>query len=228
MRLLIIALSICVSTTAFAKPKKNHTKLVAKYEEPDTWANRANFFFGASAGVAIPQGADGLASSAGIELGIAPDSGIGFGLHAVWMDKPPGAPAIGIEPARWGFGATANLRYYFETIGPLSLFPSFSIGFLAGPDRVTGLNQVMPLIDPGIGAKVRFGPMYCTFEFGLSGFTIPFVGVSVGYEGDRHADRAEAWAREQEEAEREAAEEREEEGERNAAPPAPPPPAPAS
>jgi hypothetical protein len=217
MRLLIIALSLCVSTTAFAK-KKSHEKLVAKYEEPDTWSNRANFFFGAGAGVAIPQGADGLATSAGVEMGIAPESGLGFGLHAVWMDKPPGAPAIGIQPARWGFGATANLRYYFQTIGPLSLFPSFSLGFLAGPDRVSGLNQVMPLVDPGIGAKVRLGPMYVTFEFGLSGFTIPFVGVALGYEGDRRADRAEAWAREQEDAARDAAEEKEEERQQNAAP----------
>lgn len=206
MRALLIAV-VCTVTSAHAAPKLTHARLVEKYEEPSTWANRSNFFFGAKGSVAIPQGAYGLASLAGIEMGIAPDSGFGMSLNVFWMSRSPGAPIFGIQPGSYGFGASANFRFYIQTIGPLSLYPSASLGFLAGPDG-EGRNQVLPLMNPGFGAKVRLGPFYVTFDFGLSGFTIPFVGLAAGYEGDRRADRAEAWAAEQERKAREAEEER--------------------
>ena len=206
MRHLIAALSFCFAGTALAQVRSAHAKLVEKYEEPTNWANRSNFYFGARGGVAIPQGAFGLAPSVGLEMGIAPDSGFGMGLNVIYMDKQPGAPLLGIQPGLYGFGATANFRYYIQTIGPLTLYPVMSVGFLAGPDG-SGRNQVLPLLNPGIGAKVRAGPFYCSFDFGLSGLTIPFVGVSVGYEGDRRSDRAEAWAQKKEELAREQAEE---------------------
>lgn len=225
MRHLLIVLSLCSSGAAFAETTLAHARLVDKYEEDVTWANRSNFFFGARGGIAIPAGAVGLAPSAGIEMGIAPDFGFGLGVNVIWMNQPPGAPVFGIQPASWGFGATAAFKYYFPTIGPLTLFPSMSIGFLAGPD-LQGRNQVLPLLNPGFGAKLRMGAIYASFEFGLSGFTIPFVSVALGYEGDRRHDRAEAWALKQEE---EAAE-KAEELQRQQSLPAPtvPPPPPAS
>ncbi len=58
-------------------------------------------------------------------------------------------------------------------------------------------------------AKVKGGAFYASFEFGLSGFTIPFVTVALGYEGDRRHERAEAWAFEKEQLAREQAEENE-------------------
>lgn len=207
MRSLLLA-AICAATAAPAAiPKTTHARLVQKYEEPATWANRSNFFVGARGSIAIPQGAEGLAPLVGIELGIAPDSGFGLSLNMIWMDRSPGAPMFGIQPGNFGFGASANFRYYFQTVGPLTLYPAFSIGFLAGPDPA-GKNQVLPMINPGFGAKVKAGPFYVSFDFGLSAFTIPFVGASVGYEGNRREERAEAWATEQEEKAREEAEER--------------------
>ncbi len=88
---------------------------------------------------------------------------------------------------------------------PAYLAIGATVGFLAGPDE-QGLNQVLPMINPGFGAKVKFGPFYCGFDFGLSGLTIPYIGLAIGYEGDRRRDRAEAWATKQEELAREAAE----------------------
>lgn len=206
MRLITVAV-LCAATSALAIPKTTHARLVEKYEEPNTWANRSNFFVGARASIAIPQGAVGIAPLAGIELGIAPDYGFGISMNMIWMERSPGAPMFGIQPGNYGFGASANFRYYFQTVGPLTLYPAFSIGFLAGPDPM-GKNQVLPMINPGFGAKVRAGPFYVSFDFGLSAFTIPFVGASVGYEGNRREERAEAWANDQEEKAREAEEER--------------------
>jgi len=224
MRHLLVVLSLCTASTALAETRSAHARLVSKYEEPKTWANRSNFYFGARGGIAIPAGAVGLAPSAGIEMGIAPDTGFGMGLNVIWMNQPPGAPVFGIQPALWGLGATANFRYYFQTIGPLTLYPLMSVGFLAGPD-LAGRNQVLPLFNPGFGAKVRAGSFYGAFEFGLSGFTIPFIGISVGYEGDRRQDRAEAWALEKEELEREQAEDLQQQ---QSQPQLTPPPAPQS
>ena len=154
MRHLLIVLSVCLGSTAFAQAKLSHAKLVEKYEETSTWANRSNFYFGARGGIAIPPGAIGLAPSAGVELGIAPDYGFGMGLNVIWMNKPPGVPVFGIQPADYGFGASVNFRYYIQTIGPLTLYPSMSVGFLAGPGP-DGRNQVLPLFNPGVGAKVK-------------------------------------------------------------------------
>lgn len=207
MRHLLVATCLAAAS-AVAAPKLTHARLVEKYEEPAIWSNRSNFYFGARGAVAIPQGAAGLASMAGVEMGIAPDYGFGMGLNVIWMERSPGAPMFGIQPGRFGFGASANLRYYIQTVGPLTLYPVASLGFLAGPDAA-GLNQVLPLLNPGFGAKVKAGSFYVSFDFGLSGFTIPFIGISVGYEGDRRRDRAEAWATEKETRAREAAEERE-------------------
>ena len=150
----------------------------------NTWTNRASFFIGARGGIAFPPGAVGLAPSAIIELGVAPPTGFGFGVRAMWMNNPPGVPFLGLKPAAYGFGALADFRYYIETIDPLIIYPTIALGFLAGPDRITQQNAVLPLFNLGVGAKVKFGNLYLSFEFGVSGFTIPYVGISVGYDGD--------------------------------------------
>lgn len=64
------------------------------------------------------------------------------------------------------------------------------MGFLAGPERVSLKNSAMPLFNPGVGVKVKFGNVYASFKFGFAGFTIPFVAVSVGYEGDSKQSKA--------------------------------------
>ena len=150
----------------------------------NTWTNRASFFIGARGGVAFPPGAVGLAPNVSIELGVAPPTGFGFGVRAMWMNNPPGVPFLGLKPAAYGFGALADFRYYIETIDPLIIYPTIALGFLAGPDRITQQNAVLPLLNLGVGAKVKFGNLFLTFEFGVSGFTIPYVAISVGYDGD--------------------------------------------
>src|SRR5207253_2679887 len=102
--MLTLLISPCL---ALAEARSPHERLVSKYEEPDTWTNRANFYAGARGGVAIPAGATGLAPSAGLEVGVANDFGIGFGLHVIWMDNPPGAPALNVPQGLYGFGALA-------------------------------------------------------------------------------------------------------------------------
>ena len=203
MRNMIAIAVTVVCTSAFGEARSVHAKLVDKYEEPETWTNRSNFYVGVRGGIAVPAGATSLAPSAGLELGVAPDFGFGFGLHVIWMNHPPGAPAFGIPPGEFGFGALADIRFNFPTIEPLTLYPSLSIGFLAGPATGDGRNMVLPLVNPGFGAKVKLGNFYGSFEFGFAGFTIPYVTVGFGYEGDRRKERAEKWAREQEEEARE-------------------------
>jgi hypothetical protein len=110
--------------------------------------------------------------------------GFGFSMRTLWMDNPPGAPVLGLRPASYGFGALADLRYYFRAVEPLTIYPTLSLGFLAGPERGTNTNAVLPLFNPGVGMKCKAANFYATFEFGLSGFTIPFVALSIGFEGD--------------------------------------------
>ena len=139
----------------------------------------------------------GCGPDARVEPGGTEDNGAGFGIHAIWMNAPPGAPFLGVSAAKFGIGALADFRYYFATIEPLTLYPTLSAGFLAGPGVGNGGNAVLPLINPGFGAKVRMGSVYAAFEFGFAGFTIPYVALCFGFQGDRHKERAEAWAREQ-------------------------------
>src|SRR5262245_5480442 len=95
---------------------------IEEFEEPDTWSNRANFYVGAHGGVAIPAGAIGVAPTAGFEVGVANSLGFGFGLHAMWMHKTPGAPFLNIPPTDWGLGAMLDVRFYFPTLAPLTLY----------------------------------------------------------------------------------------------------------
>ncbi len=196
----IAVVASALSLAAQADPNLDQ-RLIDKYSEPDTWSNRANFYFGARGGVAIPAGAKGVAESGGLEIGVANDFGFGFGVHALWMNNPPGAPMFNVPPSQWGLGAMADLRFYFPAIEPLTLYPTLSAGFVAGPsaagDATRGTNAVLPLINPGIGARVKFGQLYAAFEFGFAGFTVPYVNLCFGFESDRRQQRAEKWAREQ-------------------------------
>lgn len=150
----------------------------------NVWSNHASMFVGVRGGIAVPPGAIGLAPNIAIELGVAVPNGFGFGIRAMWMNNPPGVPFLGLSPAAYGFGALADFRYYIETIEPLTIYPTISVGFLAGPERISQMNSVMPLFNPGLGVKMKFGNVYGAFEFGLSGFTIPFVVFIVGFDGD--------------------------------------------
>ncbi len=151
---------------------------------PNTWSNRSGIYVGVHGGLAFPPAAVGLAPSVSLELGVAPSHGFGFGVRALWMSGPPGVPFLGLKPASYGLGALADFRYYIETIDPLIIYPTVALGFLAGPERLTQQNAAMPLLNLGVGAKVKFGNVYASFEFGVSGFTIPYVALSLGYESD--------------------------------------------
>lgn len=180
MKTLIASILVLVSSVAAAQP------LSVKKPNPDSlpWSERASFFIGARGGLAVPPGAVGLAPNAGLELGLGVPNGFGFSMRMLWMDNPPGAPALGLRPASFGFGALADFRYYFRAVEPLSIYPTLAVGFLTGPERGSNTNAVLPLFNPGVGMKVKAGNFYSTFEFGLSGFTIPFVALAVGFDGD--------------------------------------------
>jgi hypothetical protein len=150
----------------------------------DIWSNQASIFLGVRGGIAVPPGAVGLAPNIALELGVAVPHGFGFGIRAMWMNNPPGVPFLGLGPSAFGFGALADFRYYIETVDPLIIYPTISVGFLAGPEKISQMNAVMPLFNPGLGVKMKFGNVYGAFEFGLSGFTIPFVVFILGFDGD--------------------------------------------
>jgi hypothetical protein len=149
------------------------------------WARDARFFTGLRSGVAIPPGGDGMAPGLGLELGVYSPSGPGFGLHLISVANPPSAPEIGIPRTKYAFGVAADVRLYFQTIEPLTLYPTFSLGFLAGSAVVTNRNVVMPLINPGFGARINVGGMYLALEFGAASFHIPFVNVCLGWQPER-------------------------------------------
>lgn len=163
---------------------------IEKEEPVIPWATRSSFFIGARSGLAIPPGSKSIAPSVSIEFGVAPPTGFGIGMRAIWMNSPPSVPFLGIPDAKFGFGALADFRYYIETVDPLIIYPTIAVGFLAGPDVRTGSNVVLPLFNPGLGAKLKFGNFYFAFEFGVSGLTIPFMGLCVGYEADSKLDKA--------------------------------------
>ncbi len=187
----IFALSVVLSASfASAAPPRLKTNV-----DDLPWSERASFFVGARTGVAVPPGAVGLAPNAGLEVGFAVPKGFGFSLRGLWMNSPPGVPFLGLRPSSYGFGAMADFRYYFRTIEPLTVYPTLAVGFLAGPEVGTNVNAVLPLFNPGVGMKVKAGNFYGSFEFGLSGFTIPFVAVGIGFDGDSLFTRRKAAAK---------------------------------
>lgn len=145
------------------------------------WAENASFFVGARAAVAFPPGGDGPAPMAGAELGVAAEKGFGFGLHVFGAMNTPGAPIFDMPKTPYGFGAEVDLRYYLQTIEPLYLYPTLSIGFMAGPGEKDGRNVVLPLVTPGFGARLNFGSIYTAFELGAADFYIPFMAVAIGW-----------------------------------------------
>jgi hypothetical protein len=157
---------------------------LARAAEKDTWADGARFFFGTRGSVAVPPGGQGMASTGGLEIGVSADRGVGFGLHLIGMNNPPAVRNLGIPETEWAFGAAADIRSYFQTVEPLTLYPTFSLGFLAGIDE-TGHNIVMPMVNPGFGARLKFQNVYVAFEIGAASFFIPFVALSVGFEPER-------------------------------------------
>jgi hypothetical protein len=153
---------------------------LARAAENETWADNARFFVGTRASVAVPPGGDGLARIGGLELGVSAKNGVGFGLHLVGMQNPP--TPFGPSNIGWGFGAAADIRGYFQTVDPLTLYPTFSLGFLAGYDDANHRNVVMPMVNPGFGARLKFDSVYVALEIGAASFFIPFVALSFGFE----------------------------------------------
>lgn len=156
---------------------------VEQHDPRDTWKNRATFFMGARSGVGFSPGGQGPSPTFGLEVGISNSSGVGFGLHLLGSTNPQGLPALNIPKPAYVFGGAADLRVYIQTVRPLTLYPSISLGFLTGPAQEGGANAVMPLFNLGFGARIRFGPVYAALEIGLASFHIPFFSVCLGYEG---------------------------------------------
>jgi hypothetical protein len=153
----------------------------------ESWADGARFFGGVRIGVGIPPGSNGVAPLQGVEIGVSARRGIGFGLHVVTMQNPPAVTSLNIPKASWGIGALADVRMYFQTVDPLTLYATLSGGFLAGPGTDGNGNAVLPMLNPGFGARVKLNDtLYVAFEFGAASFFIPFVALSFGWEPPRH------------------------------------------
>src|SRR3954463_14502983 len=175
----IMMLAMFAAVPAVAQERRDVPTIV---NDDPSWSDTARFFAGVRTGVGIPPGGTGVAPTLGFEIGVSAPKGFGFGLHLLGMSNPPAISALGIEKANWGLGAMADLRMYFQTVEPLTLYATLAGGFLAGPGQ-SGANVVLPLINPGFGARVKFSDtMYVAFEFGAAGFYIPFVNFSVGWE----------------------------------------------
>ncbi|MBM3268085.1 MAG: hypothetical protein FJZ01_10600 [Candidatus Sericytochromatia bacterium] len=152
--------------------------------EEDEWTRGARFFGGVRSGVGIAAGATGVAPTFGLEMGVAARRGVGFGLHLIGMSNPPAVTAFNIPKAIYGFGAAADIRFYMQTLRPLSIYPTLAFGFLAGPAEKDGTNVVLPMLNPGFGTRVAMDPGYVAFEFGFAAFQIPFVNISFGFQPD--------------------------------------------
>lgn len=175
----------CVSASPCASSAPASEPLLVAGREP-RWDDTARFFTGLRTSVGIPPGGFGVAPSLALELGVSAPTGIGFGLHLMTMGNPPSVPRLGIPKAEWGVGALADVRMYFQSIEPLTLYATLSGGFLAGPDAQTGANVVLPMVNPGFGARVKLtDTMYTAFELGFAGFHIPFLAFSMGWEPER-------------------------------------------
>ena len=180
--LLIAALVVALPAAAQAPLD---TPSVVASGNSDEWARNARFFVGTRMGVGIPPAGRGVAPMLGFELGVSAQRGFGFGLHLIGMSNPPEVSRLNIPKADWGLGALADARLYFQSIEPLTLYGTLSGGFLAGPGA-TGDNVVLPVINPGFGARVKMtDSVYMAFEFGMAGFFIPFVTLSMGWEPPR-------------------------------------------
>lgn len=163
--------------------------LATSRREENEWERDARFFVGVRSGVGIPPGGIGLSPTMGVELGVAAPKGVGFGLHFFGAGNPPAVRALNTPPADWALGAELDMRFYFQTVEPLTLYPTFSVGFMAGPARETKENVVLPMLNPGFGARVKLGSLYASFEFGLASFTVPFLNCGLGWELERAEPR---------------------------------------
>jgi hypothetical protein len=189
-------------------------------ESHDTWAERARFFAGARGGVGFVPGGKGPSPTFGVELGVSNTRGVGFGLHLLGSTNNSGVDFLGIPPTSMAFGGEADLRIYIQTVEPLTLYPTFSVGFLTGPSSIDGTNAVLPLVNMGFGGRVRFGSVYAALELGLASFHIPYVSVSLGIESKPRAV--------QQEEERHVQRKQTEQPEEAEQPVPPPPPLPSS
>jgi hypothetical protein len=169
-------------TTTTTTTTEAATQAVRRPPQKGDWTEGATFFAGARTAMAFPPEGNGPAPMAGIELGVAADRGVGYGIHVFGATNTPGAPTFHLPPSDYAFGALADLRYYLQTVEPLRLYPTLSIGFMAGPARDTGKNAVLPLVTPGFGARVNLGPVYAALEIGAASFYIPFMAVAIGWE----------------------------------------------
>lgn len=138
-------------------------------------------FFGARAGLAIPPGSVGFSPQFGLEAGVAASNGLGFGVHFLSAIDPPKVDFLG-DPA-YGIGFSADARWYISPTPNFSIYPFLSAGFIAGPDQNTRENVVLPLINPGVGARMSLGPIYAGLDFGLASFLIPYFNLSLGWQG---------------------------------------------
>lgn len=188
MKMTLLSLAMLAAVPAVAQETRDAPRAVPTLANDDpAWADTARFFAGVRTGVGVPPGGTGVAPTLGFEIGVSAPKGFGFGLHLLGMANPPSVAALNIPKATWGMGAMADLRMYFQTVEPLTLYATLAGGFLAGPGE-SGQNVVLPLINPGFGARVKFtDQMYVAFEFGAAGFYIPFVNLSVGWEPQRLA-----------------------------------------
>jgi hypothetical protein len=154
----------------------------------DEWARGARFFGGLRSGIGFAPGGLGPAGTLGLELGVTAFRGLGFGLHVFGIGNPPEVPLLDIPRAEYGMGAAVDVRWYLQTIRPLKLYPTMSVGFMAGPSIDTGANVVLPTVTPGFGARVNIGEVYVSLEMGAATFYIPFVNLAVGWEPTRAVD----------------------------------------
>ncbi|HVE86845.1 MAG TPA: hypothetical protein VND93_28510 [Myxococcales bacterium] len=193
MKTNLVMLAVIAAMPVAAQEARDVPTLLGTQQQ-DSWQSDARFFGGVRTGVGIPPGGQGVAPTLGFEMGVSAPHGFGFGLHILGMNNPPGIPQLGVQKAAWGLGALADLRMYFQTVEPLTLYATLSGGFLAGPSE-TNTNVVLPLINPGFGARVKFNDvMYVSFEFGAAGFFIPFINMSVGWEPQRIARKVQPYA----------------------------------
>jgi len=138
-------------------------------------------FVGLKSAAIVPPGGTGPGVLSGFEIGIAAKQGFGFGVNIFGGVNNPAAPTLGLPRSGFAFGGTADIRYFLQTVGPLSVYPILSVGFLTAQTSSIK-NTVIPLVNPGVGARVQIlDELYTSLEVGASNFHIPYMAVSLGW-----------------------------------------------
>lgn len=127
------------------------TALAASDEEQQVGGARV--YGAARAGVAVPTGYKGLATSYSAEMGAMAKNGNQLGLRFLWTPSPP--DVYGDDTPTNAFGPVLAWSYNIRVAPRFEMGPAVAIGAAFGQGATTGENKILPALSAGIHARAR-------------------------------------------------------------------------